>query len=218
MLYALAMHRASQDPEAVRARRIPLPGLPNPESQLGVPLLVRGELVGVLCLESEVPYRFHEEDKATIELLGSYLAIAIQNMQWQERSAEPVGPADPEDAPAAVTPAPLAADACGHEIVYYASDECILVDGDYLIRGLPANILWRLLTAREATGREEFTNRELRLDKSLNLPEWKDNLESRLLLLRRRLEQKCPAVRIVPRCRGRFALSVDAPITLRAQP
>jgi hypothetical protein len=218
MLYALAMHRASQDPEEVRARRIPLPGLPNPESQLGVPLLVRGELAGVLCLESEVPYRFHEEDKATIELLGSYLAIAIQHMQWQERSPEHAGPSDAEAAPAAVTPAPPVADACGHEIVYYASDECILVDGDYLIRGLPANILWRLLTARHATGREEFTNRELRLDKSLNLPEWKDNLESRLLLLRRRLEQKCPAIRIVPRCRGRFALSVDAPITLRTQP
>ena len=53
-----------------------------------MPLLVRGELVGVLCLESEMPYRFHEEDKASIELLGSYLAIAIQNMQMQERSAD----------------------------------------------------------------------------------------------------------------------------------
>ena len=53
-----------------------------------MPLLVRGELVGVLCLESEVPYRFHEEDKASIELLGSYLAIAIQNMQMQERATD----------------------------------------------------------------------------------------------------------------------------------
>jgi GAF domain-containing protein len=49
---------------------------------------VRGELVDVLCVESEIPYRFHEEDKATIELLASYLAIAIQNMQMQERAAD----------------------------------------------------------------------------------------------------------------------------------
>ena len=71
--------------------RIPLPGLAQPESQLGMPLLVRGELVGVLCIESEEPYRFHEEDKASIELLGSYLAIAIQNMQLQERAEDAVG-------------------------------------------------------------------------------------------------------------------------------
>ena len=92
MLYALAMHKRGRRcrRDASASRRVPLPGLRNPESQLGVPLLVRGELVGVLCLESEMPYRFHEEDKASIELLGSYLAIAIQNMQWQERSADAV--------------------------------------------------------------------------------------------------------------------------------
>jgi hypothetical protein len=218
MLYALAMHRASQNPDAAReSRRIALPGLPSPESQLGVPLLVRGDLVGVLVLESEVPYRFHEEDKASIELLGSYLAIAIQNMQWQERSADAAEAERdaPEPPAAAKSPDPQAG---GHEVAYYASDETILVDGDYLIRGLPATILWRLLRTRETTGREAFTNRELRLDKTLNLPEWKDNLESRLLLLRRRLEQKCPDIRLVPQCRGRFALSVGAPVTLREQP
>ncbi len=226
MLYALAMHKAQSEPHLTRlARQIPVPGLSNPESQLGVPLMVRGELVGVLCLESEVPYRFHEEDKASIELLGGYLAIAIQNMQWQERAADAGPEAVTAHKPsAAVSTTPAAGsnghepDAAQHELVYYGDDECILVDGEYLIRGLPAKILWRLLSIRETTGREEFTNRELRLDKSLNLPEWKDNLESRLLLLRRRLEQKCPALRLTPRCRGRFAIEVACPVTLSAQP
>ena len=219
MLYALAMSKAANTPETVRSRRVPLPGLPNPESQLGVPLLVRGELVGVLCLESEVPYRFHEEDKATIELLGSYLAIAIQNMQWQERTTDSIGDAArAEHAPPAIPAAPPPpAAAASHEVTYYTADECILVDGEYLIRGLPANVLWRLLTVRQSTGRTEFTNRELRLDKSLNLPEWKDNLESRLLLLRRRLEQKAPDIRIVPRARGRFGVEVRGTLTLTSQ-
>lgn len=210
MLYAYAMHRDAARPQGAASRRIALPGLANPESQLGVPLLVRGELVGVLALESEVPYRFHEEDKAAVELLGSYLAIAIQNVQMQERAC---------DTPAERPPAPTSAPAPGrrHEIVYYAADECILADGEYLIRSLPAKILWKLLTVREGTGRTEFTNRELRLDKSLNLPEWKDNLESRLLLLRRRLEQKCPDIRLVPLSRGRFALDLACAVVLRSQ-
>jgi hypothetical protein len=207
MLYALAMHRDTALDAAKRQRRIPMPGLPNPESQLGVPLVVRGELVGVLCLESEVAYRFHEEDKASIELLGSYLAIAMQNMQLNELFVEASEPAPPplEHAPVRGR----------REVVYYTADESIFVDGEYLIRSLPARILWRLLTLQQGSGRAEFTNRELRADKSLNLPEWKDNLESRLLLLRRRLEQKCPDIRLVPRARGRFALELACEVMLR---
>ena len=221
MLYALAIHKRAQEQGVTSFHdRIPLPGLAQPESQLGVPLLVRNDLLGVLCIESEAPYRFHEDDRSTVELLGSYLAIAIQNMMLKERAdVAESAPPPKSGASSASNPSRISdAGKAKHEVVYYRGDECVMVDGEYLIRSLPANIFWKLVTARASEGRTEFTNRELRLDKSLNLPEWKDNLESRLLLLRRRLEQKCPNIRIVPRARGRFALELGCELSLQERP
>ncbi len=214
MLNARAVYlRAEEEKISGPKPTLPMPGLPNPASQLGVPLLVRGELIGVFCIESETPYRFHEEDKTSIELLGSYVAIAIQNLQLHETAEGPTG-----DGPALLEEGLPPADECAQlprrELVYYRNDECILIDGEYLIRSLPARILWKLLSERQAEGRVEFTNRELRLDKSLNLPDYKDNLETRLLLLRRRLEEKTPDIRLVPRARGRFALELTSDVQL----
>jgi adenylate cyclase len=211
MLYAHAARKRALD-RGLRPDRgsVKLPGLQNPASQLGVPLVVRGELIGVLCLESETPYRFHEEDKTSIELLGSYLAIAIQNMQLKEAG---------DDDEVEPTPAPARRSSVGNgtgrrELTYYRNEEVVMLDGEYLIRSLPARILWKLLQTLKREGRAEFTNRELRLDKSLNLPDYKDNLETRLLLLRRRLEEKGGCVRIVPKGRGRFAVEVGCEVEL----
>lgn len=219
LLYADAVRkRAHEQGLCPDDRRIPLPGLASPESQLGVPLLVRGELVGALLVESEVPYRFHEQDKASIELLGSYLAIAIQHMQLQERTetaADPAPADDPGPIPATTT-APRGGPT--RTVDYYQAQECLLIDGDYVIRSLPAKILWKLLQAYKDQGRVEFSNRELRLDRSLNLPEWRDNLESRLILLRRRLDQKDQGIRILPAGRGRFVLDLQCDVTLREMP
>jgi hypothetical protein len=209
MLYANAARRRAEDRGWRPQEAVALPGLENPASQLGVPLVVRGELIGVLCIESETAYRFHEEDKNTIELLGASLAIAIQNMQLKEAGEEPSAE------PAVNTPvAAPRSKAAARELAYYPSDEVLMLDGEYLIRSLPARILWKLLQAYKRDGRAEFTNRELRLDKSLGLPAFKDNLETRLLLLRRRLDEKAVNVRLVPRGRGRFALELGCEIEL----
>jgi hypothetical protein len=214
MLYANAVAQRAQK-HGLRAaeRRIPLPGLPDPQSQLGVPLIVRDELIGVLCIETDRSYRFHEEDRAFVEVLGGYLAIAIQNALLRERTEEP------EEA---VEPVPSAVPAGGQrariKVEYYKGDECILVDGEYLVRSLPAKILWKLLHEHKASGCAEFTNRRLRLDKTLNLPDVKDNLESRLILLRRRLEERCPGIRIAQCGRGRFRLELGGEVALVEQP
>jgi hypothetical protein len=214
MLHAYAAKKRAEEVGWRPQESVKLPGLENPASQLGVPLVVHGELIGVLCIESETPYRFHEDDKTTIGLLGSYLAVAIQNMQKTESEVAPTIERV-EQAPA---PPPVKKNGRTREVAYYRTDEVVMIDGDYLIRSLPARILWKLLQAHKREGRAEFTNRELRLDKSLNLPAFKDNLETRLLLLRRRLDQKGDDVRIVPKGRGRFALELGCSVELVEKP
>jgi adenylate cyclase len=206
MLHAYAAKKRAEETGWRPQESVPLPGLENPASQLGVPLVVAGELIGVLCIESETAYRFHEEDKTTIGLLGSYLAVAIQNMQ--KRESEEAAGLEPVEAE------PLKPTGRRREVIYYRDEEVVMLDGDYLIRSLPARILWKLLQTHKHEGRAEFTNRELRLDKSLNLPAFKDNLETRLLLLRRRLDQKGEDIRLVPKGRGRFALELGCAVEL----
>lgn len=223
MLYAYAVARRAEERGLCPGeRRIPLPGLASPESQLGIPLLAHDDLVGVLCIESNASYRFHEEDRAYLEVLGRYLAIAIQNALLRERAEEgeesAAAPGRPGGGAGETSPPPSPGLRPGLEVAYYAADECVLVDGEYLVRGLPAKILRKVLREHRDEGRDEFTNRLLRLDKSLQLPPIKDNLESRLILLRRRLEERCPEIRIAPCGRGRFRLELSGAVTLVERP
>ncbi|MFB3906775.1 MAG: GAF domain-containing protein [Candidatus Eisenbacteria bacterium] len=200
---------------------IPLPGLPDAQALLALPLLAGDRLVGVLSVESRDPLCFDEWDEAFLQILGNQIAMGIDRMQAADEEApcdgaEPAGSSAAGAQPGETQPGETQPGETQQRrtFAYDARDDSVFVDGEYLVRNVPGKILWKLLNVSRQEGRNEFTNRELRLDPSLGLPPIKDNLESRLILLRKRLAQKCPEVRLVPVRRGRFVLEMDCAITL----
>ncbi|MCC7537207.1 MAG: GAF domain-containing protein [Deltaproteobacteria bacterium] len=194
---------------ATRARpEIPLPGLPNARAQIALPLVVRDRLVGVLAVESRDPSTFDEWHERYLDVVAHQIALGIEHHGELDDTAEAKS-AEPERPSLVGDPS-----ATRRTFVFYRNDDCVFVDGEYLIRNVPGLVLWKVLSGFAREGRSEYTNRELRLDPSLKLPAGKDNLESRLILLRKRLEQKCPDVRLARLARGRFRLELDRPIAL----
>ena len=184
---------------------IPLPGLPEPRSQIAVPIDTGARLLGVLSAESSRDSAFgHDHEDALVAIAGQ-LALAAQLLESAgERSEAPPSSAAPIErgsgAPAVVR--------------HYPADDTIFVDELYLIKGVAGAILWKLLRDYTERGRTEFTNRELRLDSSIPLPELSSNLEARLILLQRRLAERCASIGIEKTGRGRFRLEVRRPMKL----
>ena len=189
------------------APEIPLPGLPDAQAQLALPLVAGGRLVGVLAVESRNPLQFDEWDEAFLQIVGNQIAMGMDRMQSADDEPDTI-PAAPRPGPEERPPRRV------RTFTYFRNDDCVFVDGEYLVRNVPGKILWKVLRLHRAEGRTEFTNRELRLDPGLGLPPVKDNLESRLILLRRRLLEKCPDLRLVPVRRGRFALERSCALEL----
>ncbi len=188
-------------------REIPMPGLALPRSQVAVPALALGELVGAILVESDQPDRFGEDDVAALVVVASLVAGLVERLRTEVAAAAPTlePPRDPLPEPASGRRA---------RVRHFRADGSTFIDDDYLTKGVAGRILWSLLGHYEREGRTDFTNREVRLDPTLDLPDFRDNFESRLILLKRRLDERDAPVRIERTGRGRFRLLVSATIDL----
>ena len=206
-LYSQAMRSSFEAnvPDMEPATDIPYPGLAEPHSQVAVPIQAGGRLQGVLFVESPQELRFGFEDEDALVAIAGHLGATIELMHAATEAPD-ASAADAAAAPA-VQGETLA-------VRHFAANDSVFVNETYLIKGVAGAILWKLLRDHAQQGRTEFSNRELRLDPSLKLPDVSDNLEARLLLLQRRLAEHGPHLRIEKTGRGRFRICVNRPVRL----
>jgi adenylate cyclase len=208
--YARSIAERIDDAGGVRpGRTVTPPTTPDVESRMVVPLVALGALVGTLVVESADVVAYGDEDEHALVAVAASFAGALAHARLIDRDD-----AAPEITPAAISAAAPADAAAERVLRFFDVDGSVFLDGDYLIKGVAGRVLWRLAQQHVADGRTEFTNKELRLDPTLDLPGFKDNLESRLILLQRRLDERAAPMQIVKTGRGRFRFDVAVALRL----
>jgi len=194
---------------------IAYPGLARPHSQLAVPITAGERVLGVLFVESPQDLRFSYDDEDALLLLAQQAGLMIRLMQQhtelEESSATVSAPAPSDIVERPAQGRPLA-------VRYFRPDGSVFLDDHYLIKGVAGAILWKVLCDHARDGRTEFSNRELRLDPAIPLPDVSDNLDARLLLLKRRLTDRQAAIQLEKCGRGRFRLSLSRRVQLSEMP
>lgn len=194
-------------------KEIPLPGLASVASQLAAPAVCMDHTVGVLAVESQQLGAFSDEDEKLLTVVAHSVASSIEldrvsGDSIANSTAPPIADSLREITRSEATPASV--------VKFFPADGSTFVDGEYLIRGVAGRILWRLLSEHQRSGRIEFTNREVRLDPELQMPSFRDNFESRLLLLQRRLDERQTPFTLGKAGRGRFRLRVQTRVQLES--
>jgi adenylate cyclase len=202
MWEAMARESARADPTY-----LPLPGLSNAESSVAVPLMRGDRPLGVLCFQSAEPGAFTESCERILAIVARQLAAMIVVLGTGTNDVE-----------LSARRGPVGSRALAIRVKFFESDGSVFVDDQYLIKGVAGRILWRVLTAYANEHREEFSSKEIRLDPDVGLPAIKDNLEARLIALRKRLEERTTALRIEKTGRGRFRVEVSREVLLERHP
>ncbi|MBK8890414.1 MAG: GAF domain-containing protein [Dechloromonas sp.] len=184
---------------------IPLPGLAEARSQMAVPITAYDRLLGVLYVENVADLHFGYDDEDALVAFAAQLGLAMHHHQQAEEQVEDTPTS--EELAAAVGGPPM-------RVRHFVANDSVFLDDDYLIKGVAGAILWTLLTDFVERRRTSFTNKGLRVDPRIRLPGVSDNLEARLVLLQRRLEERTAGIHLTRTGRGRFSLAVDRPLQL----
>jgi adenylate cyclase len=188
---------------------IPMPSIEDIQSRIAVPAMAMGHLVGMVVVESARPVAFDDNDESILGAAAALVGSAIESVRAIDRAADTAP--TPSSRASATESMPQTT-----RVRYFAVDGSTFLDRDYLIKGVAGRILWSLLNQYDSEGRVEFSNREVRLDPTLELPEFRDNLDSRLILLKRRLAERGAPISIEKTGRGRFRLVVDSALQLES--
>lgn len=70
------------------------PDLPNTRSEIALPLIASGEIIGALDVQSEQPNAFSEEDIKILSTLADQVAVAIQNARAYQQTQEALARAE----------------------------------------------------------------------------------------------------------------------------
>lgn len=89
--YCVATGRARITYDARREeRRRPHPLLPDTRSELALPLISRGEVIGAMTIQDEQPGAFTEDDITTLQTMAAQLGNAITNARLLEQMEQNV--------------------------------------------------------------------------------------------------------------------------------
>jgi adenylate cyclase len=105
-------------------------------------------------------------------------------------------------------------------IRHYQADDRIFIDGAYLIQGIAGRIFWKLVQSYAQSGRVDFTNKEIRLDASLQFARLQRQPGSTIDLIAPiapPLQDRCDFLNLTQVGRGQFRLDVQRQLKLEEQ-
>src|SRR5262249_10155853 len=144
-----AMH--SQAADAGVRSEVPLPSLGDAQSIAVVPLQAEGEVTGVLYLESREAGAFGAHNERLLRVVAAYVASVLRALDPATAPVPIAETAPPERAEASRRSVVLA-------VTYYQADDSVFVGDEYVVKGVPGRILWKLVREHAQQGRDVFTN------------------------------------------------------------